>query len=41
MKRKLFGTLATVLGMIAVTIVCTASWSYIHQDETPKELLKQ
>lgn len=40
MKRKMFGILASVLGMLAVMIVSTASWSYIHQDETPRELLK-
>jgi len=41
MKRRIFGLLASALGAVAVMIVSTASWSYIHQDETPSELLKQ
>lgn len=40
MKQRVFGLLATILGAFAVMIVSTASWSYFHQDETPRELLK-
>ncbi|WP_110468958.1 cyclic lactone autoinducer peptide [Cohnella sp. OV330] len=32
--------LASILGALAVLIVSTASWLYVHQDETPAELLK-
>ncbi|MCD9023292.1 cyclic lactone autoinducer peptide [Cohnella silvisoli] len=40
MKRRVAYALATILGSLAVMIVSTASWAYIHQDETPNELLK-
>jgi cyclic lactone autoinducer peptide len=41
MKKRAFYKLATLLGFIAVIIATTtASWLYIHQDETPAELLK-
>jgi cyclic lactone autoinducer peptide len=41
MNRKLIvGKIATVLGAVAVLVVSTASWLYVHQDETPEELLK-
>ncbi|RED75390.1 cyclic lactone autoinducer peptide [Cohnella phaseoli] len=40
MKKKLFLTLASLLGGLATIIVSTASWSYVHQEETPAELLK-
>ncbi|RKP49840.1 cyclic lactone autoinducer peptide [Cohnella endophytica] len=40
MKKKLFLALSSLLGGLAVVIVSTASWVYIHQEETPAELLK-
>jgi cyclic lactone autoinducer peptide len=40
MKKRAAYVLATVIGAVAVMIVSTASWMYVHQDETPEELLK-
>ncbi|QTH40035.1 cyclic lactone autoinducer peptide [Cohnella sp. LGH] len=40
MKKKFFLALSTLLGGMAVIIVSTASWYYVHQEETPAELLK-
>lgn len=40
MKKKLFTALASMLGGLAVMLVSTACWLYVHQDETPAELLK-
>lgn len=39
MKKGLY-FLATVLTGMAVVIVSTASFYYVHQEETPEELLK-
>lgn len=40
MKKRAAFLIATVLGAISVIVVSTASWMYVHQDETPSELLK-
>lgn len=40
MKKRIVYKLATLLGALAVMIVSTASWTVLHQDETPEELLK-
>jgi cyclic lactone autoinducer peptide len=40
MKKVVLYKIATVLAALAVMIVSTASWVYVHQDETPEELLK-
>ena len=41
MKKRAYYQLATLLGALAVIIATTtASWLYLHQDETPAELLK-
>ncbi|PZD93150.1 cyclic lactone autoinducer peptide [Paenibacillus sambharensis] len=40
MKKRTFYGLATMLAALAVMVVSTASWVYVHQDETPEELLK-
>ncbi|NBC67841.1 cyclic lactone autoinducer peptide [Paenibacillus sacheonensis] len=32
--------IATVLCGLATVVVTTASWLYVHQEETPAELLK-
>ena len=40
MKKAVLYKIATVLAALAVMIVSTASWVYVHQDETPEELLK-
>lgn len=39
-KHKIAHTFATVLSLVAVTFVSTASILFVHQPETPKELLK-
>ncbi|WP_081667070.1 cyclic lactone autoinducer peptide [Paenibacillus pinihumi] len=39
MKKKMVYHIATILGALAVMIVSTASWLYIHQEKTPEELL--
>jgi len=40
MKKKMFTALSSLLGGLAVLIVSTGSWLYVHQEETPAELLK-
>jgi len=40
MKKRAFHLLATVLGSLAVFAVSLGSWVYVHQEETPQELLK-
>ncbi|MFB9325380.1 cyclic lactone autoinducer peptide [Paenibacillus aurantiacus] len=40
LRRRTLHFLATVLAGIAVLVVNTASWLYVHQPETPDELLK-
>jgi len=40
MKKNLYSFLATALVSAAVVVVSTASWAFIHQPETPEELLK-
>ncbi|WP_308635003.1 cyclic lactone autoinducer peptide [Paenibacillus silvisoli] len=40
MKQRILYKLATVMALGAVLIVSTASWAFIHQPETPEELLK-
>lgn len=40
MGKSVLYRVATILCGLAVVIVGTASWSYIHQAETPDELLK-
>jgi len=41
MKKRAAYQLATLLAAMAVIIATTtASWFYLHQDETPAELLK-
>lgn len=39
-KTKIYRILASSLCALAAVIVGTASWGYVHQDETPAELLK-
>ncbi|MBJ6362456.1 cyclic lactone autoinducer peptide [Paenibacillus sp. GCM10012307] len=39
MKKKIVYRIATILGALAVLVVSTASWLYIHQEKTPEELL--
>ncbi|GGG20859.1 AgrD family cyclic lactone autoinducer peptide [Paenibacillus abyssi] len=39
MRKKFYTLLATALAGAAVLVVSTASWAYINQPETPKELL--
>ncbi|THF76228.1 cyclic lactone autoinducer peptide [Cohnella fermenti] len=40
MTKRIAYRIAVSLGVIATAIVSTASWIYIHQEETPAELLK-
>ncbi|MCQ6559741.1 cyclic lactone autoinducer peptide [Paenibacillus mendelii] len=40
MVKRVYSIIATVLAAAAVLVVNTASWGYIHQPETPEELLK-
>ncbi|MFC5528447.1 cyclic lactone autoinducer peptide [Cohnella yongneupensis] len=40
MKKNVFMKISTILGALALLIVSTASWTFVHQDETPAELLK-
>jgi cyclic lactone autoinducer peptide len=37
-KRKVLYRVATLLGLIAVVSVTTASWAYWNQAEAPEEL---
>jgi cyclic lactone autoinducer peptide len=37
-KRKVFYRVASLLGLIAVVSVTTASWYYWNQAEAPEEL---
>lgn len=39
-KRKVAHGMASVLSLVAVTFVSTASILFVHQPETPEELLK-
>ena len=39
MKKVMYGFMS-VLAMVAVMAVGTASWAWIHQPEVPEELLK-
>ncbi|WP_219838059.1 cyclic lactone autoinducer peptide [Paenibacillus sp. R14(2021)] len=38
MKKNFFFVLATALASLAVVVVTTASWAFIHQEPTPEEL---
>jgi cyclic lactone autoinducer peptide len=40
MKRRIFYSLATVLGALAVASVSMASWAYFNKPKTPAQLLK-
>ncbi|MGM0882570.1 MAG: AgrD family cyclic lactone autoinducer peptide [Bacillota bacterium] len=40
MKKKLMYNVASLLSVAAVAVVSTASFLYVHQPETPKDLLK-
>ncbi|UVI28600.1 cyclic lactone autoinducer peptide [Paenibacillus spongiae] len=40
MAKRVYSLIATVLASAAILVVSTASWGYIHQPETPEELLK-
>ncbi len=40
MKKSIAYRLASVLGVLAVALVTTASVFYVNQPEVPKELLK-
>jgi cyclic lactone autoinducer peptide len=37
-KRKVVYKVASLLGLVAVVSVCTASWAYWNQAEAPEEL---
>lgn len=39
MKKTLYG-LMSVLTLVSVMVVGTASWAWVHQPEVPEELLK-
>lgn len=41
MKKSAFGVIATVLGMLAVMFVSTASVFFFNQPKVPQELLKK
>ncbi|WP_154665952.1 cyclic lactone autoinducer peptide [Paenibacillus pinihumi] len=41
LKKRIFYFIATVLGSMATVVVSTASWVFVHQPETPEELLKK
>lgn len=41
MKKKALHLLATVVGSVAVLVVCTASWFWGNQPKAPAELLKK
>jgi len=40
MTKRVYSFIATALAAAAVLVVSTASWAWIHQPETPEELLK-
>ncbi|MFD0712718.1 cyclic lactone autoinducer peptide [Paenibacillus sp. GCM10027626] len=40
MTKRLYSFIATALAAAAVLVVSTASWGWVHQPETPEELLK-
>jgi cyclic lactone autoinducer peptide len=40
MKKFMTYKLASFLSVAALVVVSTASFLYVHQDETPEELLK-
>ncbi|GGG09704.1 cyclic lactone autoinducer peptide [Paenibacillus abyssi] len=40
MKKRMLHGVATMLAAMAVLVVSTASWVFVHQGETPEELLK-
>jgi cyclic lactone autoinducer peptide len=39
MKKVLYG-LVSILALVSVMAVGTASWAWVHQPEVPEELLK-